>query len=126
MKKFLKTVIVSIVLVLLATPVSAITYKQLEDNMIKKCRHQTANLWGNTSGFYYCSLLQLITFKKVMRYYDEHRNLINGLINKHWDDKYNTSDWSKVLDELEIELKVMETPSKVMEMETIPNGPNDR
>jgi hypothetical protein len=97
--------IVIFTFLLLTLPVSAITKMELEDNIIKKCE-DNAIYWLNgpyidTSEVVYCSLLQLITFKKVMRHYTEHYDIINQIVMKHWDDEYETTNWPTVLDELE-------------------------
>lgn len=106
--KIIRALIVSIVLVLLAVPGDAVTFEEVENNILKKCEDETANSWGSTNEFYHCALLQLITFKKVIGHYREHSVVISSIINKYWDMEYNTSDWPQVLDDLEDYLKEKE------------------
>ena len=110
--KLIKTLIASIVIVLFASPTGAITYEEIEDNILKKCEKTASFNWlervPDRSEFYYCSLLQLITFKKIMGHYRDHGGIINKLMEKYWDKKYNTSNWPQVLDDLEEYLKEKE------------------
>ena len=119
MLKTLKIITVSIVLVLLATPANAITYQEIEDNIMAKCKAESTYLsFGmvkkgkmltvDTSDYVHCSLKQLIFFKKVLGhtydreagYYTRYKATIDELIEKHWSEKYQTADWVKVWHDL--------------------------
>jgi len=98
-------IVCSIILVL-SLPAGATSMGEVEDNIIKKCEAEARNPFTGSrdaSAFYYCSLEQLITFKKVMGYYRDfgNRSVLDKIIEKHWSMRYGTSDWPKVLEEYE-------------------------